>query len=201
VPVKAQAGAVAVTVKTGAGDSATTSFTVIVPGTSPSPSPSPTVSPSTGSLTLTSSAFLDGGTLPAKYTADGAGVSPPLSWAGPPAGTKEYALTMTTMALDGQKWNWVLYALPAGTTSLAEATTLGTAGASTDGPELRYYPPASKGPGPKTYTFTLYALSAAPSLAVPAASVTGAVLESAVAPVTLAKTQVSVTYTRVAGAE
>jgi phosphatidylethanolamine-binding protein (PEBP) family uncharacterized protein len=128
-------------------------------------------------------------------------VSPPLSWSGAPAGTKEYALTMTTIALDGEKWNWVLYGLPAGATSLAEATTVGTAGASTDGPDLRYYPPASKGPGPKTYTFTLYALSASPSLGVPAASVSGPVLESALAPLTLAKAQASVTYTRVASAE
>ena len=131
------------------------------------------------------------------YTADGAGVSPPLAWSGVPAGTKELALTVTTQALDGEKWNWVLYGVPAGTTSLGEGTAAGTAGLSTDGPELRYYPPASKGPGAKTYTFTLYALSAAPVFTVPAAEVSGPVLESAVAGLTLATSQVSVSYTRV----
>ena len=195
VPAKAAAGSVTVTVKTAAGKSLTAAFTVLDPGASPSPSPTP--APADGSFALTSSAFTDGGTLPMQYTADGAGISPPLAWSGAPSGTKQYALTMTTLALDGEKWNWVLYGIPAGTTSLAEATTAGTAGLSTDGPELRYYPPASKGPGAKTYTFTLYALSAAPSFSVPAAQVSGPVLESAVAGSTLARTQVSVSYTRV----
>ena len=141
------------------------------------------------------------GHAPMMYTADGAGVSPPLAWSGAPAGTKEFALTMTTQALDGEKWNWVLYGIPAAATSLAEGTSAGTAGLSTDGPELRYYPPASKGPGAKTYTFTLYALSAAPVFSVPAAEVSGPVLESAIADRTLASAQVSVSYTRVEGAQ
>ena len=188
VPAAAAFGAQTVTVRTAAGRVYTATFTVTDPGAQPSPA--------TGSFALTSSAFTDGGTLPMQYTADGAGTSPPLAWSGAPAGTKQFALTMTTLALDGEKWNWVLYGIPAGTTSLAEATTVGTAGLSTDGPELRYYPPASKGPGAKTYTFTLYALSAAPAFAVPAAGVSGPVLESAIAGITLAKTQVSVSYTR-----
>ena len=189
VPAAAAFGAQTVTVRTAAGRAYTATFTVTDPGAQSSPT--------AGSFSLTSSAFTDGGTLPMKYTADGAGISPPLAWSGAPAGTKQFALTMTTLALDGEKWNWVLYGIPAGTTSLAEATTVGTAGLSTDGPELRYYPPASKGPGAKTYTFTLYALSAAPAFTVPAAEVSGPVLESALAGITLAKTQVSVSYTRV----
>lgn len=35
---------------------------------------------------VTSPAFLDHGTLPARYTADGQGLSPPLAWSGVPAG-------------------------------------------------------------------------------------------------------------------
>ena len=203
VPAKAVSGAVAVTVKTAAGASLNGSFTLLQPGSSPTPSPTPSASaqPGTGTFALRSSAFTDGGTLPLMYTADGVGVSPPLAWSGVPAGTKELALTVTTQALDGEKWNWVLYGIPAGTTSLGEGTTAGTAGLSTDGPELRYYPPASKGPGTKTYTFTLYALSAAPVFTVPAAEVSGPVLESAVAQRTLASAQVSVSYTRVESAQ
>ena len=34
------------------------------------------------SLTLTSPAFADGGDMPARFTADGAGLSPPLAWSG-----------------------------------------------------------------------------------------------------------------------
>lgn len=43
-------------------------------------------------LTLTSSAFADGGALPARYTEDGDKISPPLSWTTPPAGTHALAL-------------------------------------------------------------------------------------------------------------
>jgi len=43
-------------------------------------------------ITLTSSAFEEGGAIPSKYTCDGADVSPPLSWAGVPEGTESLAL-------------------------------------------------------------------------------------------------------------
>ncbi len=148
-------------------------------------------------LALSSSAFVDGGTLPVVYTCDGAGHSPPLAWTGAPAGTAQFALLMTTLALDGTKFNWVLYAIPAGTASLAESTTgVGTAGVSTDGPELRYYPPCSTGPGAKTYTFTLYALSGAPSYGVPAAQVSGPVVTAAIAGLVRDSARLSVSYTR-----
>src|SRR5207237_1026743 len=41
---------------------------------------------------LTSPAFADGSAVPAKYTCDGADVSPPLVWSGAPAGTVSFAL-------------------------------------------------------------------------------------------------------------
>ncbi len=155
----------------------------------------------TAAFNLTSSAFTEGGTLPVQYTCDGTGgmssKNPPLSWAGIPAGTTELALTMTTIANDGTKYNWVLFHIPVSVMSLATGTTIGTAGVSTDGPELRYYPPCSSGPGAKTYTFTLYALSGAPSFSVPESQVTGPILISAIAPLTLASRQINVSYTRV----
>ena len=43
-------------------------------------------------LDLTSPAFADGARLPERFTADGAGVSPPLTWGEPPAGTALLAL-------------------------------------------------------------------------------------------------------------
>ena len=45
-----------------------------------------------GSLSLTSLAFADGARLPDRFTADGAGVSPPLAWRGEPEGTRSLAL-------------------------------------------------------------------------------------------------------------
>lgn len=43
-------------------------------------------------VTLTSPAFADGAPMPARFTQDGAGLSPPLVWAGLPAGTAAVAL-------------------------------------------------------------------------------------------------------------
>ena len=42
--------------------------------------------PAAMALQLTSPAFADGGRLPDRFTADGTGVSPPLTWTGAPAG-------------------------------------------------------------------------------------------------------------------
>lgn len=146
---------------------------------------------------LSSSAFVDGDTLPAEFTCDGAGHSPPLSWTAGPAGTVGYALLMHTDARDGRKWNWVLYGIPAGTTSLSAGQMgLGTAGKTSDGPQLAYAPPCSQGPGEKLYTFTVFALSGTPAFQVPAAQVTGPVLEAAVAGMTLSKAALSVGYAR-----
>ncbi len=75
----------------------------------------------TATLTLTSSAFQAEGTLPMDYTCDGAGSSPPLAWSGAPDGTTEFALLMTTLAKDGLKWNWELYAIPGNVTAIGAA--------------------------------------------------------------------------------
>lgn len=145
---------------------------------------------------LTSSAAVDGGTLPAEYTCDGGGATIPLVWANAPAGTREYALLMSTLPGDGTtKWNWVLYAIPSSVTALARNTSgVGTLGVGSDGPQAAYQPPCSQGPGAKVYMFTVYALSAPPQL--PAGRIDGAVLTSAVAPVTLASASLGVSYTR-----
>ena len=151
-------------------------------------------------FSLKSTAFVDGGALPGQYTCDGTGgmlsASPPLAWSGAPSGTVEFALTITTLALDGTKYNWVLLHIPASVTSLAQGTTVGTAGVSTDGPDLRYYPPCSSGPGEKSYTFTLYALSGTPKFSVPESQVTGTILTGTISPLVIGTSQVNVTYTR-----
>ena len=160
--------------------------------------PPPDAAPDAAPIfTFTSPAFEDGGDLPAVYTCDGAGHSPPLAWGGVPAGTQELALLMTTLALDGLKWNWVLYHLPPDSTGLAEDEHgIGTAGRTSDGPQLAYAPPCSQGPGAKQYTFTLYALSGPVALDVTADRVTGDVLTAALAPLTLDARAMTVSYSR-----
>jgi len=152
-------------------------------------------------FTLTSGAGADGGTLPAEFTCDGAGESPALAWTDAPQGTQAFALLMTTPTGPGDvgttKWNWVLYNLPATTTSLARnATGIGTPGAGSEGGTLAYEPPCSQGPDAKYYTFTIYALSQAPVLPVAADQVTGAVLTQAISTITLGSASITFSYTR-----
>ena len=73
-------------------------------------------------IIVTSSAFQAGGAIPKQYTADGDDRSPPLSWSGVPAGTKELALICDDPdAPTPQPWvHWVLYKIPADTKSLAK---------------------------------------------------------------------------------
>src|SRR5947207_2174390 len=64
----------------------------------------------TMSLTITSPAFQPGGTIPAKYTCDGANISPPLKWTGVPPGTKSLALICDDPDAPAGTWvHWVLY--------------------------------------------------------------------------------------------
>lgn len=77
-------------------------------------------------FTLQSSAFGANDSIPAKYTCEGGDVSPPLTWADAPAGTKSFALIVDDPDAPDPKaprmtWvHWVLYDLPAGTTALPE---------------------------------------------------------------------------------
>jgi Raf kinase inhibitor-like YbhB/YbcL family protein len=72
-------------------------------------------------IKITSSAFQDGGLIPAKYTCDGADVSPPLQWDNVPQGTKSIALICDDPdAPMGTFVHWVIFGLPAETRQLAE---------------------------------------------------------------------------------
>jgi Raf kinase inhibitor-like YbhB/YbcL family protein len=77
-------------------------------------------------LTLTSPAFAANGSIAAKYTCEGADVSPPLEWSGAPSGTKSFALIVDDPdAPDPAKpqrvyVHWVVYNIPASATELSE---------------------------------------------------------------------------------
>ncbi len=105
---------------------------------------------------------------------------------------------MTTIPSAGTvKYNWVLSGIPSSASSLARASTgVGTAGVGSDGPTAGYQSPCSQGPGAKTYTFTIYALSASPVLAMAASAASGAALSTAIASVTLGTSVLNVNYTR-----
>ena len=72
-------------------------------------------------LPVTSSAFGEGEMIPAKYTADGANVSPPLAWNSIPEGTKSIALICDDPDAPMGTWiHWVMYNLPGDLTGLPE---------------------------------------------------------------------------------
>ena len=147
-------------------------------------------------FTLSSPLVTDGGALPAMFTCDGNGETLPLVWQNPPATTMSYAIVMHhTAAADDVHWYWVLYNIPADITQLAQnSISIGTLGTNSVNDRNEYAPPCSKGPGPKTYTYTIYALSASPQLA------TGVVdrdtLLAAISDITVASATLDVVYSR-----
>ncbi|MBP7688566.1 MAG: hypothetical protein KA765_11680 [Thermoflexales bacterium] len=149
-------------------------------------------------FTLTSPAVIDGGTLPVEYTCDGDGSTLALAWSGAPTNTKSYAVIMHHVAgPDDIHWYWVLYNIPASVTRLPQDVSgLGTLGNNYNTGLVEYSPPCSKGPGPKDYIYTVYALSAEPQISVPASQVDRDTLLNAIKDITLASAELSVTYSR-----
>ncbi len=119
-------------------------------------------------MQVTSSAFAEGGSIPAKYTCDGGDVSPPLAWSGAPAETKAVALTV----LDPDARDFVHWlaanvpsglggdgALPEAATSKSEAGVEGR----NSGGRAGWYGPCPPS-GEHRYVFTVYALPERPDL-------------------------------------
>ncbi|TCO53432.1 PQQ-dependent sugar dehydrogenase [Actinocrispum wychmicini] len=122
-----------------------------------------------GAFALTSSAFQNNGTIPAKYTCAGDGkagqdTSPPLSWAAGTTNAKAYAIVLADTANSGNKLHWAIWDVPG--TTLAEGLGAGFTVPNVPGAKqkamgsgndaLKFFGPC---PGGTThpYTFTLYA--------------------------------------------
>ena len=72
-------------------------------------------------INITSTAFEEGGMIPAKYTCDQEDVSPPLAWDSVPEGTKSLALICDDPDAPMGTWiHWVLFNIPAGVSELSE---------------------------------------------------------------------------------
>ena len=122
-------------------------------------------------IKITSSAFEDGGLIPAKYTCDGADMSPPLQWDAVPEGTKSIALICDDPdAPMGTFVHWVIFGLPADTRELAENIpsdeTLpnGAKQGTSDFGRIGYGGPCPPS-GTHRYFFKIYALDAEVELA------------------------------------
>src|ERR1044072_3829472 len=76
------------------------------------------------SLTLSSQAFTNGGSMPRRHTCEGEDVSPDLKWAGAPANTRSLVLIVDDPdapdpAAPQRTWvHWVLYNIPPGAIGL-----------------------------------------------------------------------------------
>jgi phosphatidylethanolamine-binding protein (PEBP) family uncharacterized protein len=150
------------------------------------------------SFSLTSSDLPADGRLPEEYTCDGAGSTLPLEWSGAPADTQSYAVVMHHVAApDEIHWYWILYDIPATVNKLEKNTSgVGTLGSNINNNLAQYSPPCSKGPGDKTYIYTVYALSAQPQINLPAEQVNREVFLESIKNITLASAELSVVYAR-----
>jgi Raf kinase inhibitor-like YbhB/YbcL family protein len=120
-------------------------------------------------MTLTSSAFADGGMIPARHAQPGRDVSPPLTWSGAPDSTRSFVLIVRDLDAaigDGtdELLHWMVWNIPGTATSLPEQMAQGTLPSgmrqiSASGPYYRG--PAAPSTGPAHhYAFELYALDA-----------------------------------------
>jgi Raf kinase inhibitor-like YbhB/YbcL family protein len=77
--------------------------------------------PKAETISLHSSAFAEGASIPKAYTCDGTGVSPPLDWSSTPGSARSLALIAEDPDAPGGTFtHWVLFNMPATTTKLAE---------------------------------------------------------------------------------
>ncbi|HMD36797.1 MAG TPA: YbhB/YbcL family Raf kinase inhibitor-like protein [Vicinamibacterales bacterium] len=125
-------------------------------------------------MTLTSTGWIDGGQIPAKYTqANGpAGeISPPLAWNGAPENTAEFVLIVHDVDAPiaggtDDVLHWMLWKIPPSTTALPEHVAAGperpdkTRQISATGPYYRGPGALSSGPA-HHYVFELFALDQA----------------------------------------
>jgi phosphatidylethanolamine-binding protein (PEBP) family uncharacterized protein len=160
---------------------------------------SPTkVSSTPASFSLLSPVVADGGVLPVEYTCDGGSTTLPLAWSGAPAGTQSFAIIMQHVASPEDVHSyWVVYSIPASVTSLVKnCQGVGALGSNSVNDRQEYAPPCSKGPGPKVYTYTVYALSEQPQFSIPTSRIDRAALLKAIQDITLGSADLNVTYTR-----
>jgi Raf kinase inhibitor-like YbhB/YbcL family protein len=124
-------------------------------------------------FTVSSSAFSDQGFIPHVYSYSGSGctgrnMSPPLSWAAGPPGTRSYALTVfdPDARAGAGWWHWIVFNIPLQTTRLVENAGLGTGEnlpkgsiqGRNDFESVGWGGPCPPPGPPHHYVFTVYAL-------------------------------------------
>jgi len=151
-------------------------------------------------LLLTSPAFPPGGEIPAQYTCDGSDISPPLSWAGAPAGTQSFVLILDDPdAPSGDFQHWAAFDIPAATPGLAAGygprPATGFREGANDFGKIGYGGPCPPpGGGIHHYHFRLFALNRAALDLAPGSR--NADVARAAAPYVIERTELIGTYHR-----
>jgi Raf kinase inhibitor-like YbhB/YbcL family protein len=119
----------------------------------------------TMSLTVTSTSFQSGGEIAKKFSCAGEDVSPQISWSGAPDGTQTFVLIADDPDAPAGTWtHWVLYDLPASSTSLNEGLPKseqlpdGSKQGRNDFRKIGYNGPCPPAGKPHRYFFKVYAV-------------------------------------------
>ena len=120
---------------------------------------------------MTSGAFSEGAVIPSQFTCDGKDISPALTWAGAPVGTKRFALVCDDPDAPMGTWvHWIIFNIPLEKTGLPEGIPAGrelkdgTRQGLNSFRQIGYGGPCPpKGPAHR-YFFKLYALDSLLSL-------------------------------------
>ena len=139
-------------------------------------------------MTLTTSAWQDGGVIPAKHAQPGHDVSPPLAWSGAPDSASSFVLIVhdaDALTANGDDFlHWMVWNIPRSAASLPEGVPQG--GQLADGSRQisatgpNYRGPAASSTGPMHhYVFDLYAIDTTidvPAVGAPPAATRAAVI-------------------------
>ncbi|MBI2140478.1 YbhB/YbcL family Raf kinase inhibitor-like protein [Candidatus Woesearchaeota archaeon] len=108
-------------------------------------------------MELRSDAFSEGNPIPSRYTCQGENINPQLGWAGPPAGTKSFALIVDDPDAPMGTWvHWLVKDIPPETEEIKEDSVPGNEVMNSFGKKEWGGPcPPS---GTHRYFFKLYAL-------------------------------------------
>ena len=143
---------------------------VVVPAVllAQAPAPGRAGAPPAPPLTLTTTAFPDGGVIPDRYTQAGEQVSPALAWTNTPAGTVSFVLNMRDPDVARNKTSddqvhWLVWGIPGSATGLPEGVpkgpTLADGSQQISATGQVYRGPGAPATGPRHhYTFELFAL-------------------------------------------
>ncbi len=111
-------------------------------------------------LTLSSSAFTEGGNIPTRYTCDGENAAPPIQWDGKPANAQSFVLILDDPDAPGGVFtHWVVYDLPAAGADVGHISPGMAHEGKNDFGKTGYGGPCPpRGRGAHRYFFTLSAL-------------------------------------------